>query len=445
MRILALVATFVFVATAAYADEVRYLSEADMIALADTMLERGHADDAWQIYSFLGGSKNAEIRNEALFQIGNMAMFRKDFAAAIEAYRQIVDTNPNLPRVRLDLALAYFLNGEYQAAQFHFEFVRAAPNLPDAVREKIDQYLALIRVHKNWSLDFWVGIVPDSNINNAGTSREECINTTFGQLCRPVETKESGIGLRLNADLNHYMRLTRRFGLRTTFGVDALDFSTSKFDDYGVYFASGPRYVFGKGDVSLQPTISARFYGGDFYSYAYGGRFDTSWQLGRRWLLTGGATAAANQYHNNYIDNVLRGYDLGLSLSPRYYLNNKSFVLAGLRFGRNVTHIKSYGADNITYSLGYFGEFRWGFSILTRLDLTTSQYREQSWFVVEGGFTKKRRHDTNWRTYTRISNNKLSWHNIIPAISYTYTYHASNIPTREYEKHRVEIELMRRF
>ena len=385
------------------------------------------------------------ILTERLFQTGNLAMARGDFSAAIDAYRTIVDANPNLPRVRLELALAYFMNEDYQASQFHFEFVRATPNLPDAVRDKIDRYLALIRMRKNWSLDFGLGIVPDSNINNAGTVREECINTIFGPLCRPLETRRSGVGLRLNTDANYYLRFTRRFGLRTTLAVDALDFPTSEYDDYGLYFASGPRYVFDRSEVSLQPTISARWYAGDFYNYAYGGRFDASWQVGRRWLVAGGATAHANRYRTDYINDALRGYDWGLSLSPRYYLNNKSFVLAGIRFDQNNTHVKSYGSDSITYSLGYFGEFRWGFSVLTRLDLTTARYHASSWFVIDSGFTEKRRHDKIWRTYARVSNNKLSWHNIIPAVSYTYSHHTSNITSREYDKHRVEIELIRRF
>lgn len=445
MRWGVLVVTWILVATVARADEIQYLSAPEMVALAKDLTNRGILDDATQIYTLLEHSPDANIRTEALFQSGNIAMERGDFSAAISAYRAIVDTNPNLPRVRLELARAYFLNGDYQAAQFHFEFVRATPTLPVSVREKIDLYLSLIRMHKNWSLDFGLGIVPDSNINNAGTSREECINTIFGLMCRPLETRQSSTGIRLNAGANYYLRFTRRIGLRTTLAIDALDFPTSQFDDYGMYFATGPRYVFDRGEISLQPTIFARWYAGNFYNYSYGARFDTSWQLGRRWLLSGSANMHANNYHTNYINDVLHGYDWGLSLSPRYYLNNKSFLLGGVRFDQNNTRIKSYGSDNITYSVGYFGEFRWGFSVLARLDLITVRYHAPSWFVIDAGFTEKRRRDNIWNVYMRVSNNKISWHNIIPAISYTYSRHYSNIPSREYNKHRIEIELIRRF
>lgn len=330
MRVVILVAAYILAATGALADDIHYLSASDMIALANNLMERGNLDDAVQIYNaLLGQVTDANIRTEALFQSGNIAMARGDLNAAIKAYRTIVDTNPNLPRVRLELARAYFLNGDYQAAQFHFEFIRAMPDLPISVREKIDQYLSFIRMHKNWSLDFGFGIVPDSNINNAGTMRDECINTIFGSLCRPLETMKSGIGVRLNANANYYLRFTRRIGLRTTLAVDALDFPTSQFDDYTLYFATGPRYVFDTGEISLQPIVSARWYAGKFYNYLYGGRFDTSWQLGRRWLLSGATTIHINRYHTDYINDALHGYDWGLSLSPRYYLNSKSFLLGG--------------------------------------------------------------------------------------------------------------------
>ncbi len=236
----------------------RYLTESELLGMADNMATAGDLDTAAQIYSAILHSTSADARTESQFQLGNIAMARGDYSAAIDAYRKIVDANPNLPRVRLELARVYFMNGDFQAAQFHFEFVRATPDLPLAVRENIDHYLTLIRMRKNWSLDFGLGIVPDSNINNTGTDNEECINTIFGPLCRPLETRRHGVGVRLNVDGNYYLRLTRRLGIRTTAGVNILDFAGGEFDDYSLYLASGPRYVFDSGEISLQPVAVAR-------------------------------------------------------------------------------------------------------------------------------------------------------------------------------------------
>ena len=438
------VVAIILTATPAGAEQ-QVLTESELLNVADSMAVHGDLDTAQQIYSVMAHSASADTRTESQFQMGNIAMARGDYNAAIDAYRAIVDANPNLPRVRLELARAYFMNGDFQAAQFHFEFVRATPDLPAAVRENIDRYLTMIRMRKNWSLDFGFGIVPDSNINNAGAENEECINTIFGPLCRPLETRKHGVGLRLNTDGNYYLRLTQRLGIRTTAGVNVLDFPGGDFDDYSLYLATGPRYVFDSGDISLQPVAIARWYAGDFYNYSYGLRLDTNWQVGRRWLLGGGATLHRNQYHTDYINDALHGYDWAVSLQPRYYLNNKSFVLAGLRFGQENTHVQAYGNDSLAYSIGYFGEFRYGFAVLTRLDLTNIKYHAPRYFVIDNAFDRKTRRDTIWSAYIRVSNNKLNWHNLIPAVSYTYTRRDSNIPTSMFDKHRAEIEIMRRF
>ncbi len=172
---------------------------------------------------------------------------------------------------------------------------------------------------------------------------------------------------------------------------------------------------------------------------------DTNWQIGRRWLLGSGLSAHRNQYHIDYINEALRGYDWSASVQPRYYLNDKSFLLAGLRFGQDYTRVRAYGNDSLTYSIGYFGEFRYGFAILTRLDLTTTKYHAARYFVSQGEFQQKTRRDNVWSAYVRVSNNKINWHNLIPAVSYTYTRRDSNVPANAFDKHRVEIEIMRRF
>lgn len=394
---------------------------------------------------FANNKDKQKFHTESIFQMGNIAMAEGDYDAAIRYYRQILDNNPNLPRVRLELALAYFLNKEYQAAQFHFEFVRATPNLPDTVAQKVDIYLALIRQQKNWSLNFSLGIVPDSNLNNAGSQKQECINTIFGPLCRPLDTKKSDTGLHLTADADYYLRFTKRFGLRNTINIDLSDFPTSEFDDHSIHLASGPRYAFDNGEISLQPTIYARCYAGDFYNWGYGLQLNTGWQFGKRWLLSAGSQISKNNYHNDYINNALTGYNWGIFIQPRFYLNNKSFLFGSLQFNQTNAQIKSYGNDNIIYSLGYFSEFKWGFSLMTRLDFIDTNYSSAAWFVIDNKFQERTRQDKTMRFYARLSNNKINWKNIIPAISYTFTTRTSNIQLYEFDKHRIEFELIRRF
>ncbi len=88
-----------------------------------------------------------------------------------------------------------------------------------------------------------------------------------------------------------------------------------------------------------------RWYGGDFYNHSFGLRADTNWLLSGNWTLGGGVTFAQNYYDKDFINGAIGGYDFGLYLRPRYYINNRSFIMAGIGFDQNNTEIKAYGSD----------------------------------------------------------------------------------------------------
>ena len=79
--------------------------------------------------------------------------------------------NPDLPRVRLDLALAYFQAGEDGNAAYHFRLALGAKDLPAIVRARALFFLDQIRRRKAWSVTGSVAILPDNNINAATSAK----------------------------------------------------------------------------------------------------------------------------------------------------------------------------------------------------------------------------------------------------------------------------------
>ena len=53
-------------------------------------------------------------------------MLEGRFREASLLFLDILRRNPNLPRVRLELARAYFLNRDYEDAQLQFELVKGS-------------------------------------------------------------------------------------------------------------------------------------------------------------------------------------------------------------------------------------------------------------------------------------------------------------------------------
>jgi tetratricopeptide (TPR) repeat protein len=397
----------------------------------------GKQDDALALYAaILEQSRHAEFRTEARFQTAQIRMLQGNYREAAALYLDILNHSPGLARVRLELARAYFYNRDYEDARFQFELVKGG-DLPPEVLEKADQFLALIRRQKNHEFNVDLALVPDSNISQASGGDEECVATIFGPLCRPLEKKRSGLGLNAGATLDHYLRFSRDFGLRSTVGLSALEYEARDYDDYQAYLASGPRLTFESGESSLQPTFRKRWHAGKQYSEEYGLRWDAR-KIWGRLLLDGGASWAQSRYNESAVNAALRGANQSVFLQPRYILDDQTFVQAGLAFLRDNTRIAAYGSDSRRYSLGAYHFFPYGFSLFGELSRTDARHHDTQWYVTrDRRIDETRRRDRIWQGYLALSSNLLDRHGLTPSLQYTYTRRDSNIWSREYDRHRV--------
>jgi tetratricopeptide (TPR) repeat protein len=77
------------------------------------------------------------------FAYAEVAAQLGDYEAAVSALGRMLLFNPNLPRVQLKLGALYFWMGSFDLARAYFDKTAAA-NLPPAVRQRINDYLAQI-------------------------------------------------------------------------------------------------------------------------------------------------------------------------------------------------------------------------------------------------------------------------------------------------------------
>ena len=182
------------------------LSAETLIETARAALAKGELEDAEFL---LKGIKPGEGNIDDLdFLYGSIAMAREDWQAAIARFRAMLIRDPTLPRVRLDLALAYFRAEEDSSAAYHFRQVLGDEDLPPVVRARTLAFLDTIRRRKTWSVSAAVALAPDSNINAATSSREVNLFGLPAQLSEDAR-QTSGVGLnaRISGD-------TRRASLR---------------------------------------------------------------------------------------------------------------------------------------------------------------------------------------------------------------------------------------
>lgn len=423
------------------------LNDTQALSVAHIMVNAGDLDKATDLLNDILQSKDVNARTGALFELGRVAMARGDYSTAIKYFLTILKYHPGATFVRVELAKTYLLDGEYSSADFNLRLALADKTLPKEVQDQIKQMINFARYKKDWNLYAGFSIVPDSNLNYATGRREECINTMFGVLCRELEDKSTGVGVQYNFGGDYYIKFTDHFGIKTSASFYALDFPNSTFDDYMLYAAAGPRYIIDKvGEISIQPFTQLRWYGGKYYNTVPGVRTDIDLDLIKRIHLSLGGSYSRDIYHNDNLDNMLRGNEYSTYIQPRYYINNKSFTFVGLTYTTSTAKLKSYGNNSIDYSIGYFGELPLTLSLYTRFDLTQTKYKDSQYFIMDDYTTKQfTRKDIGYRVYLRLSSRYLEYKRLYPSISYTYTKRDSNAPAYDFDKYRFQIELNYRF
>ena len=210
----------------------RKLTEREVLILARILAGQGRRDEAVTLYrELMRRGRVREYRIEAAFQLAGIFMLEGSFRDAALLFQDILRMNPDLARVRLELARAYFLNGDYEDARLQFELLKGS-GLPPEVQEKVDLFLTRIRRMKDWSVSLDLSLVPDSNINQASGGEEECIAFGGMLLCRPLDGEKGGMGLSAGGSFDQYLRFSRDFGLRNSISVQALEYEQGSFDDY---------------------------------------------------------------------------------------------------------------------------------------------------------------------------------------------------------------------
>ena len=176
-----------------------HLSSDPAVVRARTLVVNGNFNEALEVLRRI--DPDGAHRTDVLFLTGLAAVGASNraegegrdalLAQAVAAFRAILVDRPDLTRVRLELARAFFLKGEDGLARRHFE--RVLGGNPDrAVVANINNYLAVMRARKRWTARVGAALAPDTNIG--AVSEAEIIYIYGLPFRRDVETA-SGIGL----------------------------------------------------------------------------------------------------------------------------------------------------------------------------------------------------------------------------------------------------------
>ena len=399
---------------------------------ARTAIAEGRLDAADHL---LRGIGNGVDRNDLDFLRGTVAFRQGDYPSAIHAFRHILDRNPTLLRVRLDLARAYFMAGDDEAAKHHFRKASAA-GLPSEVQRKVDAYLTQIRQRRRWSFNLDLGLAPDSNVN-AATADDRVTMYGLPFELDPAARKTSGIGISANAAGTYWLPLDRDTRLVLQGAWDELNYKEKQFDLRTVSAGAGPAFFVGQATrLDVLAVGSRRWFGGKGYSRGVGGRLNLQWRRSPRLLMTAGIEAQRMSYdYASFLD----GPQISVTAAMVYGLDQVSAVTANAAVQREQARSKPWRNTSSMLSVVYHRQLPVGFDIQLGVAGAHAIYDARL-----DAFDKARR-DVIGQVQFGITNRLIRLAGFSPTLTVTHTRRWSNIALYDFARSRVELGIRRAF
>ena len=409
------------------------LSAESLIDAARAALGKGKLEDAEFL---LQGVKPGEGNIDDLdFLYGSIAMAREDWQTAIARFRAMLIRDPTLPRVRLDLALAYFWAGEDGSATYHFRQVLGDKDLPPVVRARTLAFLDTIRRRKTWSVSATVALAPDSNINAATSSREVNLFGRQAQLSEDAR-QTSGVGLNARISGGYEARISPDLRFRTGASLSTRTYEKSKFNDRTLTLRAGPRFLFEKFDLRPELTARARRLGGEMYSRAAGIELSGNWQVAPAWRLSAGVGGERISYETFLGDGNTYSTRVGLT----HALGRATLLRADGAFRREAVDSEAYSWREFIIGASATRELPKGFVVTVG-----PTYRLRRYDSPIAAFGPEARQDQTLAGRLKVSNRHIELFEFMPELTFRHERRSSNLSLYDYTRNLVEIGVVRTF
>ena len=365
------------------------------------------------------------------------------FDEAIAAFRAILVDRPELVRVRLELARAFFLKGEDSLARRHFEQVLAG-RPPEAVAANIALFLRIMRARRRWEAHFGAAIAPDSNLNTASGERTIFLDTPFGRLPftldRPA-TPKSGLGLSVWSGGEYQYPLGFRWRLRSGANASIREYKGGDFDRHSLAAHLGPRrFIDARTEASLLATVDRQWTAGAPETDRFGLRLEGEQRLTPRLAVFARASAARRNCRDcNWLDGPVGDVSLGASWAALPILRVGGN--GGWNWARaNAEHWRSSGSQA---SLGATLSLPAGFTLGLRASMQRIEYQGRGF--AHNTIDRKPRRDETRTLSVSVHNRAVTMLGFSPRVSVVREQRETNAQALDYDRNRAELSFVRQF
>ena len=362
---------------------------------------------------------------------------------AIAAFRSILVDRPELVRVRLELARAFFLKEEDTLARRHFEQVLAGRPPPPVVAN-IVRFLRTMRARRRWEAWFGAAIAPDSNLNAASGERTIFLDTPFGRLPFTRQgdiAPKSGLGVSLWGGGEHQYPLSQNLRLRSGANASIREYKGGDFDRHSVSTHLGPRRLIdARTEASLLATVDRQWTAGRPETDRFGLRLEGEHRLTPRLAMFARASAARRNCRDcNHLDGPEGNVSLGATWAALPILRLSGN--AGWNWSRtNSEHWRSSGPQaSLSASLA----LPLGFTVGLRASMQRTEYQGRGF--VHNTIDRQPRKDETQTLSLSVHNRAVTVLGFSPRISLVREERDTNAQALDYDRNRAELSFVRQF
>ena len=408
------------------------LSARDVEAIAGRLIDAGRYDEAQLLLDRLKEDNAGGVERD--FLDGMIAMARKDYGTAERLFRRILEGDPNLVRVRLELARTLFLARKDEEADYHFKLA-IAQHPPKAVIANIARYREAIRTRRAWRFNINLGIAPDSNINSA-TDKERLDILGLPFKLDPGARARSGTGLIAGADAS--IRLFRDSKLPLYLGVYGrmLRYPDHDFDDIYIGGEAGPEFRLSGGRLRIAATGLERWYGGKHLLTSLGGRLNFDKVIGGKLGLETWLSTRHNAYSRR---SDVDGWDIEAGMSANRALSPSTLGFAYASVQRGIANDPGQSNWQGRIGCGVLKEVGWG--LRPQIALEVGRQINDAPLAL---FNKTRR---DWRLQASASIYKRDWNvaGFAPSLRLIYSRNFSTVDLYDQKRIRAEFGVAKAF
>ena len=433
------VAVVIFcIAVAFHADIHAQIAPVDIeisdLQAARLLIQADRLEDA---YAFL---KQAKPKNEnewieRLYLLGRIEVQLGKPEIAIKRFEAILERRPDLTKIRLQLAAAYYASGLDKKAKFHFRS-SLAENLPLSVETIVEDFLRQIDARKPWSASISASLLPEAKPKQISGEKEVLVNTLPFQL-EEDKRPSSGTGVLVSTGVSLSPVISGDLRGLLAFSGGATIYERSEWNDVSIATDIGMTRLLERGSLSQGIRFGWQRSGNERFSRRHGVWAKAFWQLSDTVRFE---IPVSVEYQKYYTKQYRNGTEVGVNPNVTFLIGTRSRIrlearlgLVGAKSPYHRHNIKGLGLrykrileNGISYSINSFVQNK----RYLRIDPLIGKIRKDQQLVFSVSF----------------SHQSIRYQNFAPTLTFSDERNRSNIPLNlEYRNRGMNFSLVRNF